>query len=79
MANAEEAHAITPTVWGDDGSLNVNGNETLTLLNGVGLKLGPGQDAAKVSQLGLDSSPAGLWRHRHPSGVGWVQASHSRC
>ena len=43
------AHGIVPTVWSDDGSLTVGNNESITLLKGLGLKLGPGQDAAKVT------------------------------
>ena len=42
------AHGIVPTVWSDDGSLTVGNNESITFLKGLGLKLGPGQDAAKV-------------------------------
>lgn len=75
VANVTEAaHAIVPTVWSDDGSLAVDNNESFTLLKGFGLKLGPGQDAAKVRG-GRTSVPVqqstveGIQHHNTDTGV----------
>ena len=41
-------HPLVPMVWASDGSLGIRTNESITMLRGLGLRLGPGQDAAKV-------------------------------
>ena len=41
-------HGAVPMSWANDGSLTMDGNESITMLRGYGLRLGPGQDAAKA-------------------------------
>ena len=45
---SEAVHPLVPMLWADDGSLTMATNESITMLQGLGLSLGPGQDAAKV-------------------------------
>ena len=52
MSTPTAAHAATghvaPMMWVSTGSLTIGSNESFTLLLGVGLRLGPGQDAMKA-------------------------------
>ena len=56
-----KSYSVTPMIWVGDGSLSIGSNESFTLLQAFGLRLGPGQDAMKeTTQMHNDSKNISL-------------------